>query len=59
MESFADETMMDAVDSRAIRREVRETVATNRVVDLLEARPELRGIHAPADFLDASVRWCA
>lgn len=59
MDTTATETMTDDVDSRALQRQVRGTLATHRVIDLLEARPELRGIHAPADFLDAAVRWCA
>ncbi len=27
--------------------------------DLLTRRPELRGVHAPADWLDDSTRWSA
>jgi hypothetical protein len=32
---------------------------TAGLTELLERRPELRGLHALADFLDDSVRWSA
>jgi hypothetical protein len=30
-----------------------------RLAELLARRPELRGVHAPADWLDDATRWSA
>lgn len=44
---------------RWTRRELRALRATQALADLMATRPELRGVHAPADFVDDAVRWCA
>ncbi|MDO7867984.1 hypothetical protein [Nocardioides jiangxiensis] len=41
------------------RRERLETRHSREIVELLERKNELRGVHAMADFLDDAVRWSA
>ena len=41
------------------RRERLETRHTREIVELLDRKNELRGVHAMADFLDDAVRWSA
>lgn len=41
------------------RRERLETRHSREIVELLERKVELRGVHAMADFLDDAVRWSA
>jgi len=51
--------LADADELRWTRRELRALRATHGLADLLTSRPELRGVHAPADFVADAVRWCA
>ena len=51
--------VLDTDELRWTRRELRALRATHGLSDLLSTRPELRGVHAPADFVDDAVRWCA
>jgi hypothetical protein len=32
---------------------------TKELTELMERRPDLRGVHLPADLADESVRWSA
>jgi hypothetical protein len=51
--------LLDADELRWTRRELRALRVTSGLADLLATRPELRGVHAPADFVADAVRWCA
>lgn len=55
----ADLTPTAPESSRPTRRERLETRHSREIVELLERKVELRGVHAMADFLDDAVRWSA
>lgn len=40
-------------------REQRRARGLYRVTELLSERPELRGVHRPADVVADTVSWCA
>lgn len=46
-------------DEKPTRRERLEPRHAREIVELLERKGELRGVHAMADFLDDAVRWSA
>ena len=39
-------------------RERRQAARSQRLSELLRQRPDLAGVHAPADWADEAVRWC-
>jgi hypothetical protein len=49
----------DPEELRHDRRLLRQLRATQGLADLLATRPDLRGVHPPADLVDDAVRWCA
>ena len=55
----ADLTPTASEPDRLTRRERLETRHSREIVELLERKVELRGVHAMADFLDDAVRWSA
>ena len=40
-------------------RQRREAARTRDLTALLQQRPDLAGVHLPADFAAEAVRWCA
>ncbi|MCW2757363.1 MAG: hypothetical protein JWO46_1109 [Nocardioidaceae bacterium] len=55
-------TSMPSTDRRdaADRAEKdRATRTVRKLAQLLAERPELRGVHAPADLADDAIRWSA
>lgn len=48
-----------AVDRTAEQRAALRLRHSQRLTALMEARGDLRGVHALADFVDDSVRWSA
>lgn len=60
MAAFETTTAGDLlVAEEHVRHQTRATRATRRMVTLLAERPELRGVHAPADLFADAVRWSA
>jgi len=50
------------VDGQDQLRELKQRRVATRVkelAELLERRPDLRGVHLPADLADESLRWSA
>lgn len=45
--------------AEAARRERRAAARAQGVVELLQRRPELAGVHGPADLTAEAVRWLA
>ena len=52
----ADEARSDRLAATAQRR---AAARTRDLSALLRERPDLAGVHAPADFAVDAVRWCA
>jgi hypothetical protein len=46
-------------DPTLVGRERREAARARDLAALLQQRPDLAGVHPPADFAAESVRWCA
>jgi hypothetical protein len=40
-----------------VRAQVRAITHVRRLADLLDRRPDLEGVHAPADLTAEAVRW--
>ena len=41
-----------------VARQRREAARTRDLTALLQQRPDLAGVHLPADFTAEAVRWC-
>lgn len=58
-----DPSLMDPHDARndrlAAAAQRRAAARTRDLTALLRERPDLTGVHAPADFAVDAVRWCA
>lgn len=52
-------TRADETTRLAAMRERRAAARTERLGALLEQRPELAGVHRPADWAAEAVRWSA
>ncbi|NUR09211.1 MAG: hypothetical protein HOQ22_13705 [Nocardioidaceae bacterium] len=46
-------------ERRTASQQRRAAARTRDLTALLRERPDLAGVHAPADFAADSVRWCA
>ena len=47
------------LDRTTTQRQALRTRHSSRLVELLDGRQDLRGVHAMADWLDDAVRWSA
>jgi hypothetical protein len=56
----AEVTDLDKVraDRLAASRQRRSAARTRDLTRLLSSRPDLAGVHAPADFAVDALRWC-
>jgi 2-oxo-4-hydroxy-4-carboxy--5-ureidoimidazoline (OHCU) decarboxylase len=49
----------DPAELRTAAAQTRRATRARELLELLEARPDLAGIYAPADFAAEAVRWSA
>ena len=50
---------LDRADRLTAAQQRRAAARTRDLTALLRERPDLAGVHAPADFAVDAVRWCA
>ncbi|MCH1869070.1 hypothetical protein [Nocardioides sp. CFH 31398] len=58
-DTVVDPKIDSQLDRLSAQRERLVTRHSHRLRDLMEAREDLRGVHAMADFVDDAVRWSA
>jgi hypothetical protein len=59
VERPADLADLHRADRQAAAQQRRAAARTRDLTALLRERPDLAGVHAPADFAVDAVRWCA